>query len=148
MRFKSVNIFRIIRLRFGLSNSYIKTKKLKIISQIKQHANILRKYNYFFSRYSHQFLIPKLDEKASSLNHENISLRMTAIDFVSSTMFYCVMYEILSLFSLVDFVTATTTQIYIKSILWPVFWFYYFAITSLRNSTYWTIQNKIFNHNL
>ena len=45
-------------------------------------ANILRKY-YYFLRYSHQFLIPKLDEKASSLNHENISFRMTANGFVS-----------------------------------------------------------------
>ena len=78
-----MKIFRIIRLGFGWSNSYIKTKKLKIISQIKQTMLISWGSIIFFLRYSHQFLIPKLDEKASSLNHENIWFKMTAIDFVS-----------------------------------------------------------------
>ena len=74
-----MNILR-KRLGFGSSNSYIKSeviferenKKIQNNFTNKTNdANILRKYNYFL-RYSHQFLIPKLDEKASLLNHENI----------------------------------------------------------------------------
>ena len=84
MRFKSVNIFRIIRLGFGSSNSYIKTEVIfEKNKQIKQTMLISWGSIIIFSRYSHQFLIPKLDEKASSLNHENISFKMTACGFVS-----------------------------------------------------------------